>query len=406
MKCSYCKQDNTEGSQFCSKCGKKIDINESDTSNKFTSWVKKSYIWILSAGVVIVLAVLVYMLVFDSVSKYEKLISANDSDNANIVYEEEIKGDKAKEKEVTIYLEKELKIIINDFKQENNTYKNAIDRLNAIEDTSLVEKERKKAILEINKINNSKTAFLTGNELLKDGDIKGALLELRKVNEDDLNYKNAQKIIEENLVKYKDSSLASAQESGNKEDYRSAIKTLNESLKVIPKDSEITSILTLYENKLEVQMEVELKKKIEEAKNNQVAKVEEVSITTQTNESDYKWIYPDMIQTLIRNESDTKTIKSLEVGILAYDENGFPMKIEPNMTSLRDPEYLFVGIADDVNTIPNGIFGYGVGWELGEYHDISQLIACVKSVTYYDGSTWNNDYYDYWVLENKEKPLE
>ena len=55
--------------------------------------------------------------------------------------------------------------------------------------------------------------------------------------------------------------------------------------------------------------------------------------------------------------------------------------------------------------MPNDTFGYNKGYSLAEDHGISKTIALVKNVTYYDGSTWENPYYPYWLEEYKEKPL-
>ena len=55
--------------------------------------------------------------------------------------------------------------------------------------------------------------------------------------------------------------------------------------------------------------------------------------------------------------------------------------------------------------MPGKTFGDGYGWNLSENHNISKLLACVKEVEYYDGTTWENPLYNSWITKYKEKPL-
>ena len=70
-----------------------------------------------------------------------------------------------------------------------------------------------------------------------------------------------------------------------------------------------------------------------------------------------------------------------------------------------DEVYEFVGYALDVNILDGQDFGSDKGWELKPYSGISQALACVKTVEFYNGTTWENPYYDFWIEEYKEQPL-
>jgi hypothetical protein len=116
-----------------------------------------------------------------------------------------------------------------------------------------------------------------------------------------------------------------------------------------------------------------------------------------------KMLYPDMIQVLVRNNS-SETVRHMVVSILGYDSNGYPVKIKTQF-DFSGGAYELEGHAEDVNIVPGATFGKNKGWPLDEYHDISYVIACVKSATYYNGEDWVNPYYEAWKDMFMGKPL-
>ena len=101
-----------------------------------------------------------------------------------------------------------------------------------------------------------------------------------------------------------------------------------------------------------------------------------------------------MIEVIIKNNS-SKTIKDYEVAVLAYDTNNYPLEIKPKY-NYSGGGFEFTGKADNVNVVAGATRGKDYGWELDASHGLS----------YYDGSTWENPYYSYWIEQYKEKPLQ
>jgi hypothetical protein len=145
---------------------------------------------------------------------------------------------------------------------------------------------------------------------------------------------------------------------------------------------------------------IDPKKKIEDLKANQKVAVESASIKEQSSE--YKALYPDMMEVIVRNKTD-KTIKNMKTSCLGFDKNGYPLKIKGWVSFVES--YEFNGKSEDCNIVAGETFGKGKGYQLDPNHGISKILACVSEVEFYDGTNWSNPYYKYWLEEYKEKPL-
>lgn len=114
------------------------------------------------------------------------------------------------------------------------------------------------------------------------------------------------------------------------------------------------------------------------------------------------------VDSLISNNdyvTANQKIKDYNVAVLAYDNNNYPLKIKPQF-NYNGGGFEFTGQADNVNVVAGATGGKNYGWKLDSAHGISKVIAIVKDVTYYDGTTWDNPYYTYWIEQYKEKPLQ
>lgn len=131
---------------------------------------------------------------------------------------------------------------------------------------------------------------------------------------------------------------------------------------------------------------------MEELKNNQ--EVEVVSVDQYTNS-----INTNFITVKVKNNTSDKRVKSYSIGFMGFDADGLPVKV-----GLAGGEFVGRGRGDQ-NILPNKTMDSGGGWYL-DNHDIKILIACISEVEYYeDNQRWTNPYYELWLQEYQEKPL-
>lgn len=338
--CPKCGTLISNESMFCNNCGKKLVTD--DRKNL----INKRNATICGGIIgVILLGFLIKMVLYNPVSNFKSDINANNCIRAMKVYNEKIKGNADKEATVRTFLIDDINKIYNSFVEEKIDYQKAFDLLNTIDHTGLVFDEISKINAKLAALNTSRTAYKNAENYLGKNEFLNALVEYKKVIPEDKNYKKAQEQIASNEKKYQEQIQQIAQSQ----------KVIAESASIIIQDTR------------------------------------------------WKALYPDMIQVVVKNMSD-KTVKTMHISCLGYDQNGYPVKIKTQF-DYSGGDYEFVGVASDANIVPGATFGEGRGWSLDESHDISTPLACVKDVTFYDGTTWDNPYYKYWIEQHKEKPL-
>jgi len=407
MLCPKCKNEILEESLFCSKCGASLNEGKSTEIAEKPKNVKKGFPKLKSKlGITII--IIIFILVAISVTiimelspskQFLRAINKNNAIEASTIYKEKIEGNTKKEASIAGSLNSDVKDIEKSFIQSKLDYNAAIVKLKEIQDIGiiLVQKQITLSRDSIYNLNESRTAFKQGTNYLNKKDYPNAFSKLKKVIKTDDNYSKAQDLISNSQKDYKADILTKSEESASKKDYAAAITTLTNGLIAFPNDSDITIRKSDYEGKKAIQLKI----KIEETKSNQEVMVESASIITQDTE--YRSLYPDMIKVLVTNNSN-KTVKNMQISSLAYDKNNLPITIKTEY-SFSNATYEFLGHGDNVNIIPKATYGDGVGWNLDESHGIKTVLSCVKSVEYYDGTSWTNPYYDYWLEEYKEKEL-
>ncbi len=396
--CMKCGNELSEGSLFCNRCGAKAEAKEPDRQPK--RGLNKTVLY-GSIAAVAAIAVIVVVFVFgsDPVKKFMSAIESNEYVEASQIYEEKIKGNTEREKDTETSLKAYIDETRENFMSEKSSFAVTSTKLETIGKTALLASEVKGAQEAIGKLNDSRTAFITGQEFLANDKPKEALLEFKKVIEEDRNFAEAQTLIEASTETFKTIVLEEAEGFAAKEQFQEAMTALDSGIAVVGDDADLSAKRTVYETKNEEKIAEERKKKMEEEKTKQEVTVERARIIVQSDV--YKSLYPDMMEVVVRNQTQ-KTIKNMEISMLAYDANGLPIKIEPQFGFQSNYEH--IGTAENVNITPNSTAGEDYGWSLADPHNIDTLIACVKTVEYYDGTTWENPYYEFWLEEYKEKP--
>lgn len=319
------------------------------------------------------------------INKFKSNLENNNISNLHDIY---VSTENYNEKkELNKIFEKKLNSILDEYIKNINDYDKTLELINNYEDsnilTSLIEKTKEN----LEKIKNSKEEFSKGQDYEENGDIVNAILSYSKVSElDEINYKEAQKYINKNKENIKNDILLEVDELIYKEDYITAKQKLNDLLLIVS-DNNIQKKLDEIEDKAKEQ---EIKKYMSEQE-----------IIVESAEKFKEW-YSDTIsgvKVIVKNNTE-KVVKNYVVGILAYDNNGYPLKIEYN-------NYVSSCKFDGANIQPGQTYGQEKYCNIiYENEKIESALACVEKAEYYDGSTWENPYYEYWLNQYKEKPLQ
>jgi tetratricopeptide (TPR) repeat protein len=394
MLCSRCGAENSEESLFCHKCGAPLTevMERGHKPTRFSNKVK-----IILGSTILIIGILIGTGIAsynNPVSVFKRNITSNQYENAGTIYNEKIKGDTNNETKVYTFLKDEIAEIQKSYFDDKIDYNSAKTRLDTIKKTNLATSEVDSALDKMDKLYFSRLAFKKAEEFLQNKDLVNALLEYQKVIKEDKNYDKAQKQITDNEKEYKNQVLKAVEESANKKEYGKAERLLTEALSVFPKDADLIAKQEVYQKAQEEKLEAERKKQLEDLK----AKQELAVISTKVV-PDFFSLH-DQAQVIVKNKTQ-KVIKKFTVGILMYDKNGYPLK----SGILAGESDLFQGLGESVNIQPGQSFGSNNVWNLyTDYGTVKKLNACVLDVEYYDGSTWTNDYYNYWQEEYQGKP--
>lgn len=161
----------------------------------------------------------------------------------------------------------------------------------------------------------------------------------------------------------------------------SEVEIKQESIKSDNEDKEVVAETPKIEEKKTMTVA-----ELNEALNNQPMTVISTEYVVQHDE--FKSLYPDMLSTVIQNNSGTD-VKNAIVGLVAWDSNNFPVKIKGKFDYNGGSYFTKVDFGD-VNMVNGAMFGENMGMEISEENTIAKFKAIVVSYTDFDGNTWTN----------------
>lgn len=117
-----------------------------------------------------------------------------------------------------------------------------------------------------------------------------------------------------------------------------------------------------------------------------------VSTKYAVQDEQYKALYPDMLQAVIKNNTGSD-IKNAVVAFVAWDKNKLPVKIKGSMdfsngSYVKEVNYM------DINLVNGQTYGDKNGYEVDEHSNIASCKAVVVSYETFSGDKWQNPYYD------------
>ena len=372
IKCPDCEKEFSEMAPACPNCGRPNDKIKVEKINKkffkeffniFLKFPKKAII-VASTIVVAVVIAVVTMFVFPFVSDAIS-ISKLDAAKENYISEKTTYNDaleiispyiRAKSDKITDYAADVLEDV-QDLKESRDSYDSAID-------------------------------------FLDKKDYENAYLKLDLVTNEDSNYDKAQQLKKDNISNLKTKVLSDIDNLIASNNYSQATQKLD-FLRKYCKDSDLDTKSTRISNaKKEYEAEQE-EKKIQEYKDNQ-----KLLITSASTFDDGYSIILRKARVSLKNTTN-QVVRDATIVILQFDNNGYPVDAEYSMYQYGDVENSYRCGADSINLQAYGTWGANNHWNIAD--GATRIKACVLEAEFYDGTTWENPYFEYWIEKEKDR---
>ena len=228
---------------------------------------------------------------------------------------------------------------------------------------------------------------------MKDIDAKNykeALDKLSKVIKEDSNYDSAQSKINEVVKLYKKEVMSKVDKDLSSKKYSEALNALK-SLNNYCSDTDVKDKMDSVRDKKNAYDKKEQKRRIKKYKNNQEVEV----ISTKVVDAGYSLVFMNAYVT-VKNNTSNKVAKDVELGMLLFDGNGYPVDADDLYKITYDNEESCE--LDSCNITPGKTYGSNSYFDVPD--QCKKIKACVQEVTYTDGTVWENPYYNYWVDAN------
>lgn len=105
----------------------------------------------------------------------------------------------------------------------------------------------------------------------------------------------------------------------------------------------------------------------------------------------------------IRTNNTAKTIVKTEVGMLAYDKSGNPLKLNwYSLDTNEAPSYEYLYDWDSTEIMPGQTDNVDGGWNFNildtdqSVKKIAYVLYCDRKITFSDGTVWENPDYEAW----------
>lgn len=297
---------------------------------------------------------------------------------------EDISGEEKQEfkNDVEEYLKEVINSVKNDFKDNNVTEEEARDILSDIDKFDIMNKELLDARRYINNLSDSRDSFEEGKEYLEGGSYIKAIDSFSGVIEKDENYDRAKELIEKTAPKAEQNIDERVENYKEDNEYDLALEVLRTASQYFPNGGQYDDEIKRVEDLKELQ-------RIEKLKEKQKVEVESKRV------EERGFIYNHAYIT-VRNNHD-EVVENMRVGIVMYDRDGYPVSKRYDNTNLQ------FGRSDSPNIQPGETWGHNNYWHVEI--DTAEVRACVQEVDFYDGSSWQNDYFNEWREKYERTPL-
>ena len=263
---------------------------------------KKNVVFICIIISLVVVGIISINYFTNPVRKFKSSLENMNIETANEIYS--TTSQYTYKKNMENILNEKLEKMLDDFISEKVDYEQVKQNFELFKDISNLEE-----------IKQSKDYFEKAKAVEKNDLVEAYKNYFKVIEKDSDNYKIAQKFIKSNKSNVKDIVLNDVEELIKNNDYIGAKEKLNGLNDLIENDNTIAEKFNEIEEKA-------TKQEIEKYKSTQEVTVESAVPCTQWYSSDISGI-----QVIIKNNTD-KVVKNFDVGVLAYDENDYPLNIE------------------------------------------------------------------------------